>query len=174
MVLWRSPSLLAHPPNHFHPRARQPQGPAPAREGARALPCRGSRRLDATMAAQGFNMDAHFFSSGSGPLLSHTDQGGVQLKISSPQNLQTMQSAYRHSLPAHPVLPKSVRICGDVHPPPNEPTGFWTNSKHADQGAASRTTALQNTNVFSSESPGWFSSVGNTGWWSKWHCSLLT
>ena len=77
-------------------------------------------------------------------------------------------------LPAHPVLPKSVWICCDVHPPPNEPTGFWTNSKHADQGAASRTTALQNTNVFSTESPGWFSSVGNTGWWSKWHYSVLT
>ena len=97
MVLWRSPSRLAHPSNHFHPRARQPQGPAPASEGARALPCRGSRRLEATMAAQGSNMDAHFFSSGSGPLLSRTDQGGEQLKISSPQILQTMQSAYRHS-----------------------------------------------------------------------------
>ena len=82
--------------------------PQPAREGGTCLPA-GSRRLEATMAAQGFNMDAHFFSSGSGPLLSHTDQGGVQSKLSSPQKLQRMQSAYRHSFagtscPAHVSL----------------------------------------------------------------------
>ena len=70
-------------------------GPGPSPRGSEGPP--GSRRLDATMAAQGFNMDAHFFSSGSGPLLSHTDQGGVPLKVSSPQKLQRMQSAYRHS-----------------------------------------------------------------------------
>ena len=72
-------------------------GPGPSPRGSEGPASAGSRRLDATMAAQGFNMDAHFFSSGSGPLLSHTDQGGVQLKVSSPQKLQRMQSAYRHS-----------------------------------------------------------------------------
>ena len=173
MVLWRSSSRLAHPSNHFHLRARQPQGPA--REGARALPAwwvKETRSHDGCTGLQ--HGCALFLVRVRTPSISHRSRRGTVETFFSSKITKNAICLTGIVLPAHPVLPKSVWICCDVHPPPNEPTGFWTNSKHADQGAASRTTALQNTNVFSSESPGWFSSVGNTGWWSKWHGSMLT
>ena len=143
MVLWRSSSRLAHPSNHFHLRARQPQGPAPAREGARALP---ACRVKETRSHDGCTGLQHgcalFLVRVRTPSISHRSRRGT---------VETCNLPIGIVLPAHPVLPKSVWISCDVHPPPNEPTGFWTNSKHADQGAASRTTALQNTNVLSSE-----------------------
>ena len=148
MVLWRLSSRLAHPSNHFHPRARQPQGPAPAREGARALPGQGDSMPRWLHRASTWMRT--FSRQGQDPFyLTQIKEGYswkfLLLKIYKECNLP-IGIVCRH------ILSCPSQFGYVVHPPPNEPTGFWTNSKHADQGAASRTTVLQNTNVFSTES----------------------